>query len=229
GSTPTSTRAAGTSPSRPTSATSSRPRSASCTASTSRASPTTPRTRPTSAGTTPASWCRAALPDGSCSAGTPTRWSGSTAPTTPTTCCNVARGHLEEQMVKTRLLAPVLVAALALGLTACADPGFLLGGASGGTTGTSSPTPGTDAPGAEDDDAEAGAALDPAACLVGTWRADNDFFLAAMRQFGTQVTSVDGQVTVAFAADGSYTTGYADWTITAVEEGIEVTVRRDGV
>lgn len=132
-------------------------------------------------------------------------------------------------MVKTRLLAPVLVAALALGLTACADPGFLLGGASGGTTGTSSPTPGTDAPGAEDDDAEAGAALDPAACLVGTWRADNDFFLSAMRQFGTQVTSVDGQVTVAFAADGSYTTGYADWTITAVEEGIEVTVRRDGV
>lgn len=73
--------------------------------------------------------------------------------------------------------------------------------------------------------AQAGAG---AACLHGTWLADNEFFLESIRQFGDEITDVSGQVVIDFAADGTLTTDYQDWLITAQAEGIAVTIRRDG-
>ena len=106
----------------------------------------------------------------------------------------------------------------------------------------------TDADGADGADADAEPASEPepepessqtpeettaqaaggAACLHGTWLADNEFFLEAIRQFGDQITDVSGQVVVDFAADGSFTTDYQDWLISAQAEGVGVTIRRDG-
>lgn len=132
-------------------------------------------------------------------------------------------------MSMTRLLALALAGGLALGLTACVpDFGFAQGGSGGGSPERSTATPGPESDDPDDDDEDAFAA-DPASCLVDTWRADNEFFLAAMQQFGGQVKSVDGLVTVDFAADGALTTTYSAWTMKAVEEGVEVTVTRNGV
>lgn len=133
-------------------------------------------------------------------------------------------------MSQNRVLALALAGVLALGLTACVpDFGFTQGGSGGGNGGgpTTGATPGSDE--ADDENDEDTFATDPASCLVDTWRADNEFFLAAMQQFGGQVKSVDGLVTVDFAADGSLTTTYNAWTMKAVEEGVEVTVTRNGV
>lgn len=132
-------------------------------------------------------------------------------------------------MAKTRLLAFALALGVTVTLSACVpDFGFVSGGGGGGGGGgssTTSPAPSTDD---EDNDAVDNAVTDPASCLVGTWNADNAFFLALLKQFGDQVQNVGGQVTVSYADDGTFTTTYADWNITAVEEGIEVVVRRNG-
>ncbi|HET8895662.1 MAG TPA: hypothetical protein VFN04_00210 [Protaetiibacter sp.] len=130
-------------------------------------------------------------------------------------------------MLTSRLPALALVGAIVLGLTACVADGGLVRGGSGGPSGTASPTPG--ASDTDDDDSSAAAHLNPAHCLVGVWQADNHFFLAAMQQFGGQVTSVEGEVLLTFAEGGSLTTSYAGWTIIAIEEGVEAVVRRDGV
>lgn len=101
-------------------------------------------------------------------------------------------------MSTARLVSIVFVGALALGLTACVpDAGFLQGGGGAGAPGATTPADAAASPGAEDDAARADA--DPARCLLGAWRADNDFFLAGIRQFGDEVTGVTGQVTVTFA------------------------------
>lgn len=134
-------------------------------------------------------------------------------------------------MPRTRLLALALAGGLALGLTACVpdfafDTGGGGGGAGGGSTGSTAP------PGSSEDDPDDGGdlfAADPAGCLLGTWRADNEFFKAALQEFGGQVTSVEGLVTVEFADGGALTTSYEGWTMRAVQDGFEVTVTRNGV
>lgn len=80
------------------------------------------------------------------------------------------------------------------------------------------------------DDANAPAEVTtPADCLTGTWLADNDFFLGSIREFGDQFTDVSGQVTIEFADDGTLTTHYQGWLLSAVVEGSEATIRRDGI
>ena len=68
-----------------------------------------------------------------------------------------------------------------------------------------------------------------AACIHGTWLADNDFFLEAIRQFGDEIKDVTGRVVVDYAADGSFSTDYQEWRISAEAEGIGVTIVRDGI
>lgn len=70
---------------------------------------------------------------------------------------------------------------------------------------------------------------DPASCLHGTWVADNEFFLAGIQEFGDEVRSVDGRVVLEFSADGTLETDYQDWLITAVADGGEVQISRDGL
>lgn len=69
----------------------------------------------------------------------------------------------------------------------------------------------------------------PQACLVGEWLADNDLFLAQMREFGDQMQDVTGEVILVFTANGELTTRYEDWSMTAISEGIEMTIHRGGV
>ena len=65
-------------------------------------------------------------------------------------------------------------------------------------------------------------------CLVGTWLADNDFFLSFIREFGDEVKSITGEVFVTYGPDGTHETEYSDWEITAESEGITVVIRREG-
>lgn len=70
---------------------------------------------------------------------------------------------------------------------------------------------------------------DPLTCLHGTWLADNAFFLERIQEFGDEVHGVSGRVILHFAADGTLTTEYQDWIISAVTEGMEVQIIRAGV
>lgn len=65
-------------------------------------------------------------------------------------------------------------------------------------------------------------------CLTGTWIADNAFFLASMQEFGDQTKDVSGEVVLTFDANGTLTTEYKKWRITAVSEGVEVKLNRSG-
>lgn len=76
-------------------------------------------------------------------------------------------------------------------------------------------------------DASAGAA-DPAQCLQGEWRADNAFFFASLREFGDEFTDVSGEVRLSFLGEGRYTADYRDWRLTAVVDGIQMTILRSG-
>lgn len=122
----------------------------------------------------------------------------------------------------------VLGVALALGavLTACTPPTISGGGGASG----SSPTPPNNSSQVNDDETaeEAAGDLDPATCLVGAWTAGNDFFLAASHEFGDEIKSVQGEVVVTFADDGTMTHEYRGWLLTAVSEGYTVTIQRDG-
>ena len=69
---------------------------------------------------------------------------------------------------------------------------------------------------------------DPATCIHGAWLANNDFFLASIQEFGDEVQSVTGQVTLQFDDDGTLTTHYQDWQITAEAEGMQVLITRVG-
>ena len=107
------------------------------------------------------------------------------------------------------MIAPAAVITLALTMTACASPD-----APGGSTGSSPAGPGTSvtAPSTaptSDTDSEADATprgTDPASCLVGSWAADNAFFLVSLREYGDEFNNVTGQVTLNFAGDGTLTT-----------------------
>lgn len=82
-------------------------------------------------------------------------------------------------------------------------------------------------PDAAGDDAPA--AADPTSCLHGTWLADNAFFLERIREFGTEVRDVSGQVLITFEPSGALATAYDNWTITGVSEGAEMRIIRHGV
>lgn len=84
---------------------------------------------------------------------------------------------------------------------------------------------------AESDETEAdGDAIgnDPNSCLQGSWLADNAFFLDQIQEFGDEVRSVSGQVLFEFDYDGTFSTEYQGWSITAVSEGVEVRITRAG-
>lgn len=81
----------------------------------------------------------------------------------------------------------------------------------------------------ETKETEAVSDVDPLACFHGTWIADNDFFLERLHEFGDEVNSVDGEVRLTFAPDGTLSTAYQDWTISAAVEGSEVQIFRSGV
>ncbi len=66
-------------------------------------------------------------------------------------------------------------------------------------------------------------------CLHGTWLADNAFFLARIQELGDEVHDVSGRVLLRFEGDGTLTTDYQGWTITARSHGLELQVTRAGV
>ena len=70
---------------------------------------------------------------------------------------------------------------------------------------------------------------DPGHCLHGSWIADNEYFLTSIREFGDEVKGVTGEVVLTFGENGSLTTEYRDWVITAIADGVSVTIRRDGI
>lgn len=107
------------------------------------------------------------------------------------------------------------------------------GGAGGGSSAGNTDSDGADeAP--TDDAADASdtepqpVVLEGAACVYGTWIADNTTALAGMRQFGDEIKSVEGTVVVTYGEDGSLSTDYQDWHITAVAEGNTVNIHRSG-
>lgn len=103
----------------------------------------------------------------------------------------------------------------------------------GGGSGSTVPEADDDEPSdTTDADAEVGedpGIGSPAECVVGDWLSDNSLFLAMMQEFGDQPQSVTGEVTVTFGADGTITTDYDEWEITAEAEGAVVTIRRHGI
>lgn len=92
----------------------------------------------------------------------------------------------------------------------------------------------TETPSAGDETAASEAAdttpaLSPAECLVGTWLADNELFLAQLREFGTEaISNVTGQVILTYEADGTLRTDYQDWEMSATVEGEGLTIHRHG-
>ena len=124
------------------------------------------------------------------------------------------------------VLVLALAFALGMGLAACSPPAIMGGGASG-----SSPTLENSSAQASTDEAEAektAADFDPATCLEGSWLISNEFFLAAIREFGDEIKTTEGEVVTTFAADGTMTTEYRGWLITAIVESHTVTIQRDG-
>ena len=67
-----------------------------------------------------------------------------------------------------------------------------------------------------------------ASCLLGSWTADNEFFVAQLEEIGDEAASVSGDVTVTFKPDGQMITDYNDWSVQMVAEGMEVTISRSG-
>ena len=65
--------------------------------------------------------------------------------------------------------------------------------------------------------------------MHGTWLADNEFFLATLRDYSEGAESVTGKVFVSFNADGTMKTDYREWTINVSYEGNEAKIRRHGV
>lgn len=87
---------------------------------------------------------------------------------------------------------------------------------------------GTAPSGQESKEAEA-EPLDPATCLRGTWLADNENFLVQFKEIGgSELTSVTGEVTQTFDDSGGLTTVYDNWRIETTNEGMEVTIVREG-
>lgn len=117
---------------------------------------------------------------------------------------------------------------LTLALTGCANDD-----AAGEPSAGTAPAPSTTdvAAGAEAEGVDTAAdpeSGDPVTCLHGEWTADNDYFLSNIGEFGDEVKDVSGAVTLSFGGDGSLTTEYRDWLITAIVDGGTVTIHRNG-
>lgn len=124
-------------------------------------------------------------------------------------------------MTKSSRMAAAAALAMAVMLAGCAvEPSSSAGGVPSATP-TLSAAPTGDTGDTAGSDAATG-------CLYGTWTADNAFFLSAIREFGDEVKKVTGEVVLTFAPDGALTTEYRAWEITAVADGEEVTITRDG-
>lgn len=122
-----------------------------------------------------------------------------------------------------------VIGVLGLALSACAPQSVT---ASGGSASSTAPQASSEAVANEEvaeDDETASEFSHPAECLLGPWVADNEYFLAAIRAFGDEIKSVEGQVIVEFAEDQTMTTDYRGWLITAVSEGQTVTIERTGI
>ncbi len=126
--------------------------------------------------------------------------------------------------------------------------GGLLAGCAGAASDPPSPDSPSPSPAAADDQASPPAATSPGptesapapsptqvasgpSCLHGTWLADNEYFLATLKDYsaGASAESVTGKVYVSFDADGTMKTDYRGWTIDVSYEGNETKIRRDGV
>lgn len=125
-----------------------------------------------------------------------------------------------------RLFGVAAVVALSATLAACAPEASL--GAGGVGAPQDDGNSAADSSGATPETEEQHDFGDPASCLVGEWTASNEFFLASIRQFGDEIKSVEGEVVVTFGADGTMVTDYRGWLITAVAEGVTVTIQRTG-
>lgn len=124
-----------------------------------------------------------------------------------------------------RVAAVLTVIGLSFSLAACSDdPKEVSGAAGSGESAQSESQDDTDEVAAPEENLP----LAGKDCLTGTWIADNRFFLASMREFGDQTKDVSGEVILTFDADGTLTTEYKKWRITAVSEGVEVKLNRSG-
>lgn len=128
--------------------------------------------------------------------------------------------------------ALLLTGLIALALTACAEettPPAADSSSGQPAAPEESATPEESAAPAEEEASAPEPSSSPQACLVGEWLADNDLFLTQMREFGDQMQDVTGEVILVFTANGELTTRYEDWSMTAISEGIEMTIHRGGV
>jgi hypothetical protein len=125
-----------------------------------------------------------------------------------------------------RVVSAFALLALGVTLVGCAPEAQL--SAAGG--GPASPTDHNiaDTAGAGDHADTEASTTDPETCLHGTWLANNDFFLASIREFGDEVKSVSGEVTLAFHDDGTVRTEYRGWIISSEVEGMSVKIERNG-
>lgn len=111
---------------------------------------------------------------------------------------------------------------LAVMLTACA-------GEDAGNDSTSITPPTSETTAADDaEETTNSEPSDPTTCLHGNWIANNDYFLASIREFGDEVKDVSGSVALSFGEDGSLTTVYKGWLITASADGNTMKIHRDG-
>ncbi|MGF3056299.1 hypothetical protein [Microbacterium sp. YY-01] len=116
-----------------------------------------------------------------------------------------------------------------LALVGCAASGELPTTPVGDPSPTStSGTAVTEADETDTEDVAGEPAAEAAACLQGTWLADNAYFLAQMRELGDEPQSVNGRVTVTFGDAGELTTVYDGWRIVAIVDGSETVIERDG-
>lgn len=124
--------------------------------------------------------------------------------------------------------------AVGCGVQSDTDPSTS-GGASGGPVGGATAERSGDAAGSDEStDTKSESQVpthpaDPASCLHGSWLANNEYFLASMREFGDEPTSVTGEVTLSFNPDGTITSEYRGWRITMLTEGIESVITREGI
>ena len=127
--------------------------------------------------------------------------------------------------------------AAAIVLTSCAEEDAVLDSGANGNSGSSSPgstTPQTSKP--DDDEsattpqAEPAIAPTGAACLVGSWRANNELFMSSVESMGSlEFTDFSGEVIISFLEDGSQTVEYRDWLWSVEAEGQVMSFHRTGV
>lgn len=126
-----------------------------------------------------------------------------------------------------RIAVPAL--ALMFSLAACGGEDDSASGAGDRPISATTEGPADDTTEHDDTSDEVDAAPTGAACLTGTWEADNEYFLAAIREFGDEIKDVSGKVTVTFSPGGQTRTVYEGWRIEASVEGSSSVIERNGL